>query len=235
MTVDRETLMAFADGELNEIEARRVAKAVESDPSLAAEVEAHRRLKVTLAGHFRPIMDAPVPERLTAMLTDRTVVDFEVARQRRETRRWLPGWGVGGAVAAALVIGLGIGTQVPGGGPVASKGGTLIASGKLAHALDTQLASTQGDVPIRVLVSFRDASGTACRGFDGGGLSGIACHDGGQWALRETLSGRAAHAGDYRQATSPAIMAAAQDMAAGEPFDADAERRERDAGWMSRK
>ena len=66
-----------------------------------------RALKGRLAAHFAPILDAPLPERLTAPLAaaDTKVVDFAAARQKR-TRRSIPRWSwlVGPALAASLAL-----------------------------------------------------------------------------------------------------------------------------------
>jgi AraC-like DNA-binding protein len=49
MTISREELAAFADGELDTGREAEIAAAVAADPALAAQVEAHRALKARLA------------------------------------------------------------------------------------------------------------------------------------------------------------------------------------------
>jgi anti-sigma factor RsiW len=61
MSVTREELAAFADGELEPARAAEVAALVEGDPALAAQVQAHRALKERLGGPFAPILAATVP------------------------------------------------------------------------------------------------------------------------------------------------------------------------------
>ena len=80
MSVTREELAAFADGELDPARADEVAAAVEADPALAEQVRAHRALKARLSAHFAPIMEAPLPESLAAPLQPK-VVDFAAARE----------------------------------------------------------------------------------------------------------------------------------------------------------
>lgn len=220
-----ELLIAYADGELNAVEAKRVERAVAADPALSAQLDEHRALRASIAGHFAPVADEPVPERLAAMLTGVATLP----PQRRRVPAWT-GWG--GAVAASLFLGLMLGHSWDA-GMVRSAEGRLYAAGPLAHALDDQLAATGGAV--RVPVSFRDAGGAYCRVFTAPATDGIACRDGEGWALRQT---RGAPDGampktDYVQAGSadPALMAAAQGMMAGEPLDAAAEARARAAGW----
>ena len=86
MTVTREDLAAYADGELPPERAQQVAQAVERDPELVQQLAAHRALKDRLAGHFAPIAEQPVPDRLSAMLARETapVSDIATAREKRQ-------------------------------------------------------------------------------------------------------------------------------------------------------
>jgi hypothetical protein len=117
--------------------------------------------------------------------------------------------------------------------PVADVGhadGTLVASGALASALDTQLASNQpSDADVRIGLTFRDRQGRTCRSFEGHALSGIGCRDQGRWALERTMAGQAGS--DYRQASSGALAADVAKMMAGDALDAAAERAARQKGW----
>jgi len=227
MSVDPEMLMAYADGELGPIEAKRVERAIAADPALAEEVARHRALRAALGARFAPVAGEPIPDRLAAMLKSNVI-----ALPQPGARRTVPGWARwGGAVAASLVLGLAIGHGLQDPGYVRTQGGQLYAAGKLAGALDTQLAADSGTV--RMPVSFRDAQGDYCRVFTSPVADGIACHGAQGWALRQTRPGSAGARTEYAQAGSadPALMAAAQEMMAGEPLDGAAEARARSAGW----
>lgn len=227
MRVDPERLMAYVDGELGPIEAKRVEQAIAADPSLGEEVARHRALRARLDGHFAPVVQEPVPEHLAAMLRA-NVVDLPTGKRTRQ----VPGWARwGGAVAAALVLGLFVGRAMPDQEVVQTRAGKLYAAGSLAKALDQQLASTGGSV--QLVVSFRDRQGRYCRVFRSQPADGIACHEAEGWALRQTMGGGGASTGSYAQAGSadPALMATAQDMMAGAPLDPAAERNARAAGW----
>lgn len=225
MTIEPEMLMAYADGELDPLTAKRVERAIAGDPALAREVDRHRALRQRIAGSFAPVADEPLPDRLAALLQT-NVVALPAARKRPILTRWREA----SALAACLVLGLVIGTQVPH-GPVAAGSGGLYASGSLAAALDDQVGGADGAV--KVAVSFRDKQGSYCRVFNSSATDGIACRDASGWALRRTQQGSAAQHGDYAQAGSPDpdLMAAAQDMMAGAPLDAKAEETARRAGW----
>lgn len=225
---DHDMLMAYADGELDPLAAKRVERAIAADPALAETVAAHRALRLRLGTAFAPVLEAAVPDHLAAMLETNVVAIAPRALSAPQPRRWLSGL----AVAASLVVGVALGTQwQEPNGPVSSSGSSLVASGDLARALDTQLASTSGDT--RVLVSFRAAGGGYCRVFAAPAVDGIACRSGAIWELRQTRASGARRDAAYRQAASgeAPLLAAAQDMMAGEPLDEAAETRARAAGW----
>ncbi len=240
MSIDRETLMAYADGQLGPEDRIMVEAAIAADPDMARDVEAHQALRAQLGAHFAPIASAPVPERLKAVLgAPSNVVDMATVRKEKEERvpLLMPSrrWGMmGGAIAASLALGMVMGTQLRDGGPVATQDGRLIAQGKLDRALTSQLASApSADAPVRILLSFRAAEGNYCRAFETDGTAGIACRSKDAWAIAQMQSGVETRRGGYRQAGSAheAIMAAAQEMAADGALDAEAERAARMADW----
>jgi hypothetical protein len=235
MTIGDETLIAFADGELTGIRRAELERALAGDPELRARLERQQRLRALIAGHYAPVEDEPVPDRFTALLAvpaEDNVVDFAAAKQRRAR----PLWQSLTALAATLVLGLIAGQMLPGGegGPVAMEGGTMVARGDLADALDRRLAGDQGG-ETRIGVSFAAADGRFCRTFDGAEMSGLACRGDAGWQLVATAPGSGAAGAEYRQASSgnALVLGAAQEMMAGEPLDAAGERRARDTGWRN--
>jgi hypothetical protein len=246
MTIDPEKIAAYADGELGPEEAAQVEAAMASDPTILKQVEAHRALRDQLRAHFAPMLDAPVPGHLTALLgtldEKDKVIDLAAVRRAREEakpaiapqRRWL----TGGALAASLALGLVLGTQVPrgaGDAPIVRDGGQLIAGGALDTALANQLASDQQGKDVRILLSFEDRAGRYCRSFEDATTAGIACHNGTGWAIERLQSRRdeGTAQGQYRQAGSAGrdIMEASQNMALNGALDVEAERKARDSGW----
>lgn len=231
MTITREELAAFADGELDAARRGEIEAAVRADPALAAQVERHRRLKATLAGHFAPILEAPVPERLTAIIASprqAELVDFAAAKVRRESkpmlRRWTP-WLAGPALAASLALAL---LWQPFATPAER------ATGALAAALDTQLSGERPSAAgPEILLSFRDDTGAYCRAYRGPSEAGLACREDGSWRIRRRMSSDADATTEYRQAGSAAaaIFAAAQEMAAGPALSPADERAARSRGW----
>ena len=228
MTIDPEWLMAYADGELDPLTAKRVERAMAADPTLAAEVERHRAFRAHIAGSFAPIAAEPVPDRLTSLLTT------NVTPMPQRPRPSISGrWTAMAAMAACLVAGVTIGMFATR-EPVTVRGNALYAAAKLADALDTQSSGTPGAV--RIAVSFRDRSGAYCRVFSSRAADGIACKDPQGWSLRRTQPGSVADAqGGYAQAASAdaGLMAVAQDMMADQPLDSAGEQAARAAQWRS--
>lgn len=228
MTVTSEQLAALADGELDEMTAARVRRAVEADPALASELEQLMQLRSTLSARFDPILAQPVPEQLSRLIEDAAkVVDLGQARAARQKfwqrREFRLGGGLAVAASLALVV-LVVGRD----GQPAGYAGT-----QLAMALDDTLSGQTAPDGTRLLVSFRDNRGQACRGFASNASRGIACRDDRGWKLEMTGGADAPASTQYRQAGSAdaAIMQAAQDMAAGPALDSAAEQAARAGGW----
>lgn len=231
MTITREQIAAYADGELSGDELATVEAAVEADPALKKQVAQHRMLKATLGAHFAPILDDPVPERLSAAVGGGgEVIDFAAARaKRQEPPRRVPRWAwvAGSALAASLALAVFLPRM--GGGAHGDYADT-----HLAAVLDNQLvAGGQGASDTRVLLSFADKRGELCRAFASDARSGIACRDDSGWRIAKTMGAGDAETGEYRQAGSAeaALMTAVQDMAEGPALDASQEAAARAKGW----
>src|SRR4051812_32023590 len=102
--IDDDILMAYADGELDEIGRARVERAVAADPALRTRLEQQQRLRATLAAFYGPTAEEAVPERFRAML-DTNVVPFAAAKAQRAR----PLWQDFAALAATMVLGLALG------------------------------------------------------------------------------------------------------------------------------
>jgi len=227
--VDAATRMAYVDGELDEIARRRVERAIADDPALAEAVARDRALREALRARFDPYANAPVPECFHALI-ETNVTPLAPPRRRRTAMSNARHWAQAAALAATLVLGVGIGHRLGTSGPVASRNGALVAHGPLARALDAQLASTQpSDAPIRIGLTFRDHEGAICRTFTGAALQGIACRDDGRWSLARTATGE--RTGTYRQAASGALIDAAKNMMAGSAFSAAEETAAKSRNW----
>jgi hypothetical protein len=225
MTRD-ERLVAYADGELSGEQLAQFEGEMAANPGLAEAVERHRALALRLAAAYAPVLDEPVPGRLTSAV-----------RLRPASRRGPPRWA---AMAACLVAGVAAGLGLarypgPQDGPITTRHGGLTAAGPLATALTSQLASQPG--PIKLGLTFRTTDGRYCRTFQSpaDGLAGVACRERDRWTLQTTARvARAQVQPEYRTAGSETpgpVLAAVDGLIAGVPLDATAERAARDGGW----
>jgi hypothetical protein len=232
--VNEEQFFAWLDGELDPIDASRVAAEVEANAELARRAEQHRTMQRQLKARFDRVVEAPVPEQWTKMVAAGTnVVDF-VRAERAPPARKGPSWPQWGALAATLAIGIVTGTMLRPGvsSPVIVEGGKVYAASALGSALDTQLASAPvGDV--RIGITFRDQSNALCRTFMNAAASGLACREGKQWQVRGLFGAPEGQGGDYRMAAGmdPNLAALVSSAMAGEPLDAAQEKAARDKGW----
>ena len=205
---DEERAMAYADGELDPVAAKRFERLLAQSPDLAEAVRKHRALRTRLESGFAPIAAEPLPAGMTASLRSNVVA----LRPKPRITRYRA---AAASMAACLVAALAIGYFWQ--APSAGLSGGRLASATLARALDQQLAGGQG--PTRVLVSFRDAKGSYCRVFEAPESDGIACREERGWAVRQSQPKAPGGSGEYRQAGSSALFAAAQGMMAGDPLE----------------
>lgn len=234
MTISRDELAAFADGELAGERAQEIEAAIAADPGLMRDLERHRALKAQLCAHFDPIAAQPVPDALAALLRGApeapatNVVEFAESRERIAEKRRLPRWSwvAGPALAASLALAV----LVPRGGDEAAG----YAGAQLAGLLDQRLVAQQSPgADTRVLLSFRDRAGAYCRAFSGSAGGGIACRDDAGWRLETLGEGSAGSESDYRMAgaADAAILARAQALADGPALDAEQEAAARARDW----
>lgn len=228
-----ETLMAYADGELDAETRKAVEAEMAADPQVAQEIERHRAMRAEVGHAFAGVLDEHVPDRLLRAAK-------APARQRRQ---W--SWPEWTAVAASLLIGLFAGRTVLQ-SPESERSsllanapdGRLVAGTALAQALSEQLSAENGE-KIDIGLSFRDKSGQYCRTFAAqrdNPVVGFACRDPDTWRIEMISAGpRAESSGDYRMASTqlpaPVVQAIAEAMQ-GEALDVDEETVARQRGWQ---
>ncbi|GGY82711.1 anti-sigma factor family protein [Pseudoduganella plicata] len=234
MTFSDETLMAYADGELDAATRHAVEAACTRDAALARRIEHYKMRRANVFAGFAPGDDAsrrrvrPLPPGRTA-----TVVSLDAVRARREASQQAarkasraPGWSwrEWSALGAVLVLaGLAgkfgidylheddIRSDL-----VTSRDGTLVAQGRLAAALEQQPSapSLRGAVPatgaVRIGMSFVSTEGGYCRSFASGNgsgqIDGLACKAGAEWRIPVLVQNpRPAAAGTARAAIVDAM------------------------------
>lgn len=248
MIVADETLMAYSDGELDSAQRAHIAAALEADASLRQRVAALRLQRERVANAYATVLDEAVPDRLTRLLKTApdastsspraAVVNLAEVRAQRQ-RDWdAPSWAQWGGMAASVVLGVLLGTHItrmdadPG---VGLDHGRLIAGGAIAQALTHDLASEPvAGAGVAVQLSFVDKTGSYCRTFSTASMAGLACQDGGRWAVQSLAAVDAIASGEVRQAATAlphAVLEAVEQRMSGDALDGQGERAARDRGW----
>jgi hypothetical protein len=231
-----ETLMAYADGELDAQTRRAIEAEMAVDPEVAQEVERHRAMRAEVNGAFAGVLAEQVPDRL---LRAARKTPSNTSSQPRRQWSW-PQWT---SIAASLLIGVLVGRALlhqpdrASGIIVAGLDGRVIAGGPLAQALSEQLSSQDG-ANVDIGLSFRAKSGEYCRTFAAHASNvvvGFACRDAEVWRVDMlSTAPRAESGGNYRMASTqlpaPIVQAIAERMR-GEALDADEETIARQRRW----
>src|SRR5262245_26341565 len=122
MKITEETLMAYADNELDQQARLAVELAMAADPDVARRVARHKALRGEMRKTFDGVLNEPVPNRLleavrSAPNQPRKADVTDLARVRAAKnqgatggRRWT--WAEWGAMAACLVIGVVVGVTM---------------------------------------------------------------------------------------------------------------------------
>ena len=247
-------LMAYADGELEPASRDELERALAGDASLRERVAALQAQRERVHAAYAPVLDEPMPDRLSALLevpaplpvpaptparAAAGVVSLDAARAARSPRRALSSWAQWGGMAASVVLGVLIGTNLTRGGAdpsIAVQNGQLVAGGAIGQALSTQLASEPvAGAPVAVQLSFVDKAGSFCRSFSTDAVAGVACRQGEAWAVQTLVAAERQPTGAMRQAASPlprAVLDAVDQRIDGAALDARREKQARDRGWQ---
>lgn len=247
MSFSDETLMAFADGELDEQTRREVEQAMRHDPGIAEKIRKHKALRTNVFNAFAATLDEAVPQRLQAAARSGKVVHLDSVRQVRvppppvaEKSKW--SWPEWGALAATLVVGVLAGVAGSQGvgrdeqlAVFDNSAGALTAKGSLAKALSQQLAGNAArDREVKVGITFLSKEGSYCRSFMLPSTAGLACRNGSAWEIPVLNNGPMGSNSEYRQASSAlpaAVLDAIDARIEGRPLDANAERLAQKQGW----
>lgn len=257
MSFSDETLMAYADGELDAATRRAVEDAMRKDAVIARRVARHKALRRNVFASYAPLTEEAVQRRLAQPRRPATVVQLDAVRASRAAsqhaakkaerpRPW--SWREWGALAAVLALGVAAGKfglaswqaddEPP--GLVASRDSGLSAQGRLATALERQLGAAPPSANVRVGVSFVALDGVYCRSFTaaerGLDMAGLACKIGVDWQLPMVVqSARPVQQGAYRAAPlqmPAAVQEAIDQRMAGPALDARAEQEALQKGWQ---
>jgi hypothetical protein len=253
MSVSDETLMAYADGEVDEATRAIIEAAMRENPEVRRRIAEHRALREAMQGAFSAVLDEPVPQRLIDAARGQTatparghVVDLAGARKAAagqvpgRLRSWQPA-----AMAASVLVGVALGyVGWHSAKPLVTtgSGGELVAGAGLAEALSNQLSEDRSPGLAAITgLSFRAKSGDYCRTFSLTGSHasfGLACHEGVGWKIKVLAQSppAASNSSNFRPAASadpPAVRAAIEESIDGEPLDRAGEIAARQRNWSA--
>ncbi len=260
--VPDDILMAFVDGELSEKEVHWLEGMLAADPQLRRRLEPFAVTRAALPVVFSAPLHEPVPDRLVDAVLDTGLPNRTGPLPRGASagstglqafmERWFPaparlssGFSYAGMLLVGIATGWLVGGLMAGSGNdvVKSRGGQMIADGRLQEALEHlpqgSIAGSLGkSVAVRPVATFRGEEGQICRQYLGTqgqerGFAGLACRDeGGLWRVKlhselppsetVTLEGGAAMPASHdvgraadSMAIAPVIDAAARELTGG--------------------
>ena len=238
INITDETLMAYADGELDEHEAEAVRVAVENDSALQQRLERFQQVDELLRAAF----PAPVDEtdRFEELLREPAKV-VELKPRARSVRQWIPA----GAAIAAGVAGLMIGSAMTAStaGLMSVANGDVHVAGVVQRVLNVQpageVAYEQG-FRVTPVLSFVANDGRPCRevriaGHDASARF-LACMNAKEqgWEVEALVRAPGEGSPDaYHTAggSDPAIDAVLARLGVKETLDADSERAAIGRNW----
>jgi anti-sigma factor RsiW len=240
-TFSDETLMRFADGELDEATAARLESALAGDDALTTRLALFTETRAASKAALQPLLDEPVPEKL------RAAVENMVARKRAaDAGANVVAFPAGGAsrhvswrlpLAASLVaalVGAAAGFWIAGPSKTPSGAGLQIAglNGAAISGALTSVASgdeaTIGDDRFRAIATFRDSNQSICREFEidaknRSTVIAVACHVDQGWQVNFAVVAPSADGGYAPASSTEALEAYLAAIDAAEPMAPDAE------------
>lgn len=242
-TIDDTLLSAYLDGELPPQQMTAVRAALDAEPALAERLAALRSVDALVLRHARALDATPLPDSVLGMLAgdsaQTAATHASATVVQGPWQRWSRASGAGFALAASLVLALGIVlTQ-----PFAPLPSALPELAAYAAQLDTAASGTSvvvGDATLGTRFTFVDREGRHCRQYQLGnadsGSENVACRDTTGWTLVASLPApaQAQTAPElYQPASSSAELNALLDaMMTGPALTPDAEATLIDSGWQ---
>lgn len=199
---DDETLMAFADGELDEEQSRALEKALEEDDALAERLAVFLDSRTLLSDTLKPLNDEPIPEALAAKVAAMTqeataakdaqqnVLAFKpkATSPARSVRPWLLPLAASLIAVISGVAGFSVGQM--GGQSTGLEQNIASALDREASGKDIALAGS-GNI-LHIVSTFRDEDGALCREYEvkepANSTLTVSCQENGGWSTRLALT-----------------------------------------------
>ncbi len=237
-----EIIMAYADGELPDAEARKVEQAALADPALREKIrlftETAKQLKAA-AAELPPVPDA-LAHKISAMLegdaarSDHPEPENVVSFPRRS---WVSQWPAALAASITLAIGVAAGAALgPFGAPEINPpfGLAALADPEIGVTLSSAASGSSAvlgsGATLNVIASFVDADNTLCREFDyeavdGPSIVSVACRVNDGWRPKIAIAAGHDQAGTFAPASSlEALETWLSTSGFGDPLDPENEK-----------
>ena len=247
---DDETLMAFADGEADDVTRARVMRAMAADPAVASRVEMFRVSRAKLSAAIKPIADGAVPPGLKlsveAMIErdaearafratqQSKVVDLaetRAARKRFVQPQWLAPLAACIVLAVGALGGYAVGVRLP-----------MLDEAEFASIRDPAIMQALFEVPsgkqvdlkpgrtLEPVLSFQLEDGTLCREYklrepNAKGVVSIACLESDRWQTHLVMASARQEEGYVPAGSAETIDAYLASIHASSPLDEEAEEK----------
>ncbi|MET4103889.1 hypothetical protein ABIE58_003337 [Roseovarius sp. MBR-78] len=231
MTIEDETLMQLADGEIDSQKAARLHAKIEADPDLAARYALFKQTsdwaRAAAIADPHAVVSPDLEARIREMGATTPSEPENVVPLRRSIPRWQP---MAIAASLALAVGLSAGLLLAPGTP---ETGTPLLNAAMQEQLGTLPSGAETELPdgrrINVVASFTDGAGSFCREYEAaiegrGRHVGVACRNGDNWSLRFAMATARANEGYAPASSLETLDAFYAATGASEPLSAEAER-----------
>jgi len=245
MKFSGETLMAYADGELDARICREIEAALPGDPAAAGRIARHRALQASLRTTFAPVLHDAVPQRLIDAAHQAGGKVAEQVPDRRLMRHlaalrsghWAA---IVGSVALLVGVLVGRTVNIPPPSAVTTLDGRMLAGGTLATALFEQAGGSEPlQSEVVVGLSYLAKTGVYCRTFtvkQNESIAGIACREADGWHIQALAqTGPKSPLTQYRMAGTsvpPLLMGMVESTIDGSPLDTEAEAAAHQRQWQ---
>jgi hypothetical protein len=244
--IDTETLMAYADGELDAEQRKEVEALLERDPEARAMVRKFRESADLLKDGLDSVLTEPVPQRLIdaigATAPASNVVELRRSPGRVRRSNFWPSL----AAAASLVLAVGLVGSIlllDRAKPPATDVATVHALQQALEGLPSGAVLETGDgIRVMPVLTFRAADGRVCREYEReaplGSATGLACRDEAErWIAEVEVERDPMQDGSAENAYQPAggagdpISEVLDRLGAGAALSAEEEGRLLGSGW----
>lgn len=225
MTTDfsDETLMAFADGELDEAQMAQIERALANDDQLAVRLSVFLESRSAAFDSFQPLLQTPIPDVLRSNVDKIIEAQAEgiatseasnIVSLADKRKPFYARTDLAAAACISLIAGGVVGFALSGSSP-RSEGSdilaTVISDTSLIEAMETVRSGDEirmeNGSRLSVIASFKNDLGSLCREFEVDGANGatsvsVACATEGAWQVKFLVSAPSTSGNQYAPASS---------------------------------